>query len=142
MEKFVIIILLEVVATISLVLFNGVLDSKYYERKPIGLDTWCYLSLFALAAIGMIYVMQRSSVFPWLYYWVLAQAFVQVLYHVIMCITLIKALNKFMRLELQYAVQYYLARFCLFFALTLEILAACGCIVFLMYWHIVNNLSA
>ena len=117
MAQFIIILILELVAVCALVLFDGVLDSKYYERKPIkGLSTEVYwtMALLALSTIFCVLHTYQETLDE------LALAITQLVFHVWLIFVLAKAYKAFSNLSLKYSLQYCFARFFLSLSITME----------------------
>lgn len=117
--------ILETVAVAMLVLFNGVLDSKYYERlriKAFSEYMWypvgCLLVATFLTALADVY-----TSWGWL---VPALMVAHSLLHIIVIIMLTIALIKFKEIPFRYSIQYLYARATLRFAVLFEVFAFCA----------------
>ncbi len=138
MAQFIIILILEVVAVCALILFDGVLDSKYYERKPIkGLSTETCWALGLMLATGFVWALQTYSGVEWdALGFTLLLAATQCAFHVWMIYVLVRAYKAFLNLNLAFDIQHYIARFFLFLSITMEGLAIFGiCFLALYYYH-------
>lgn len=139
MANFIIILILELVAVAALVIFDGVLNSKYYEKKTVkGLSTETYWALGLMMATGFVWASHRYDGAPsWTLGYMLLQAVTQLSFHVWLIYVLVRAYKAFFKLEFEYDFQYYVARFFLFLSITLEGLAVIGLGMGAMYWHLV-----
>ena len=121
----IILTILETVAVAMLVLFNGVLDSKYYERlriKAFSEYMWypvgCLLVATFLAALSDVYT-SWGWLFP-------ALMVAHSLLHVVVVMMLSIALVKFKDIPFRYSRQYLYARATLRFAVLFEVFAFCA----------------
>ncbi len=124
MAQSIIIFVLELVAVCALVLFDGVLDSKYYERKPIkGLSSEIYWSVALMVLTAVVWILHTyqgiiSDALVW--------AITQLVFHVWLIFVLAKAYKAFYNLSLKYSLQYCFARFFLSLSITMEGLSLIG----------------
>jgi len=108
-----VIILMEVLAFAALILFGGVLDSKYYERKPIKYFDWLTWGLIGLAlAIVMLSAEGDINKFN-----------MRLVWHLSMVAVICYGLYKFQKIDLKYDRQYYFACSFLFVAIVFEVFA-------------------
>lgn len=138
MAQFIIILILEVVAVAALILFDGVLDSKYYERKPInGLSTETFWALGLMMLTGFVWFSQKyGNMMTDVSSYLLLLAATQLAFHMWLIYILVKAYKAFFAMEFKYDFQYYVARFFLFLSITMEGLAIFGiCFLALYYYH-------
>jgi len=117
--------ILETLTVAALVVFNGVLESKYFNKLRIsGFSDylWWPVSLLLIAtfltALAGIY-----SSFTWL---MPSMMLAHSLLHIVLIIMLTIALVKFKEIPFNYTRQYVLARASLFFATLFEVFAFCA----------------
>ena len=108
-----VIILMEVLAFFALILFGGVLDSKYYERKPIKYLDWLTWGLMGLAfAIVMLSAESDINKFN-----------MRLVWHLSMVMVICYCLYKFPKIDLKYDRQYYFACYFLILMICFEAFA-------------------
>lgn len=117
-------IILEVFAAASFVLFVGVLDSKYYQRLhveglSIARDYVTALLVLMCCLIGLEH--GREPLPEWNFD--LISKWIQLVFHVSMVGILAYSTVQFYKTRFKYARQYLLARATLYFSITFEVLA-------------------
>ena len=108
-----IIFVLEVLALFSLIMFAGVLDSKYFERKPIKLLDWGIWGLIGFALAALMLSVEG----------ILNKEIMREVWHSAFVCLVCYSWYKFPRLGLKYARQYNFARFFLLSTIVFETLA-------------------
>lgn len=103
----------EVLTLSALVLFAGVLDSKYYERKPIKYLDWLTWGLLGIGITIMMLPVDGD----------INRFNMRLVWHLFMVATICYCLYKFPKIELKYDKQFYIACFFLFLTIVLEVLA-------------------
>lgn len=112
--------ILETLAVVFWVLFNGILDSKYYEQlKMRTVSQYVYCPAYLLIAATFLTAMLDMYGWPWLE----VVIFAHTVLHVVFAVLLVVAVIKFADLPFKYAKQYLLARAALYFAVVFEVLA-------------------
>lgn len=114
--------ILEVLAVSALVLFNGILKSKYYEKiliKTFSNYLWYPFCLQILAGFlsAMLYF---YPTLPWLD---AATIFAHTVLHMVFTVLLVIALGKFAGIPFKYSRQYLFARAALYFSVVFEAMA-------------------
>ena len=134
--NFIIVLILELVAVAALILFDGVLDSKYYERKPInGLSTETFWALGLMMLTGFVWSSQKyGNMMTDVSSYLLLLGASQLAFHMWLIYILVKAVKAFGNLEFKYDFQYYVARFFLFLSITAEALSVFGICFLALYY--------
>ena len=113
--------ILETLAVAALVLFNGILDSKYYEKlsiKTFSNYLWYPVGLLLVAS----YFTAMRDVYNW--FWLpYVIIFMHTVMHAVFAILLTIALVKFADIPFKYSRQYLFARAALYFSVVFEALA-------------------
>ena len=113
--------ILETLAVAALVLFNGILDSKYYEKlsiKTFSNYLWYPVGLLLVAS----YFTAMRDVYNW--FWLpYVIIFTHTVMHAVFAILLTIALVKFADIPFKYSRQYLFARAALYFSVVFEALA-------------------
>ena len=144
MANFIIILILELVAVAALIVFDGVLNSKYYEHKPIeGLSTETVWALGLMMLTGFVWSSQKyGNIMPDASVYMLLLGATQLAFHAWLVYILAKAFNAFLNIKLESDLQYYLARFLLFLSITMEGLAIFGiCFLALYHYHTTGTIA-
>lgn len=136
MTHFIIVLILELVAVAALILFDGVLDSKYYERKPInGLSTETFWALGLMMLTGFVWSSQKyGNMMTDVSSHVLLLGATQLAFHMWLIYILAKAYKAFFAMEFKYDFQYYVARFLLFLSITAEVFSVFGICFLALYY--------
>lgn len=112
---------METLAVAALVLFNGILDSKYYEKlsiKTFSNYMWYPVGLLLVAS----YFTAMRDVFTW--FWLdYVIIFAHTVLHAVFAILLTIALVRFADIPFKYSRQYLFARATLYFSVVFEALA-------------------
>lgn len=120
---------LEVLAVVSLLIFNGILESKYYEKMPIkAVSEGVTYACIGLTAVFIVRYMQLSGL-TW--FWLpIALLCAHLVLNIVMVVVLFVAWKKFSALPLKFAKQYLLARAALGFSVVFEVLTLLA-----LFWH-------
>lgn len=112
---------LEVLAVVSLLLFSGILDSKYYEKMPIqAVSEGVTYACMGLTVVFIVRYMQISGLtWSWL---PIALLCAHLVLNIVMVVVLFVAWKKFSVLPLKFARQYLFARATLGFSIVFEVL--------------------
>lgn len=113
----------------ALLIFSGILDSKYYEKMPIkAVSDGATYACMALTAVFIIRFMQMSGLsWAWL---PVAMFCGHLVLNVLMIVVLLVAWKKFSVLPLKFARQYLFARGALGFSIVFEVLALLFVIIY------------
>ena len=114
-------IIMELFAVVSLVLFNGILDSKYYEQLKVQtFSHYAYYPAYLLIVATFLTAMSDVYVWAWLD---TAVVFAHTVLHAVFAVLLTIALVRFADIPFRYARQYLFARAALYFAVVFEVIA-------------------
>ena len=118
--------IMETLAVAALVLFNGILDSKYYEKLKIRtFSSYLWYPVCLLLLATFLTAMLDVYVWPWLD---IAIIFAHMVLHAVFSVLLVVAVVKFEDIPFKYARQYLFARAALYFSVVFEV-AAIGAFV-------------
>lgn len=112
---------METLAVAALVLFNGILDSKYYEKLSIKtFSNYMWYPVGLLLVASYFTAMLDFYTWAWLDYVII---FAHTVLHVVFAILLTIALVRFADIPFKYSRQYLFARSALYFSVVFEALA-------------------
>ena len=118
---------METLAVAVLVLFNGILDSKYYEKLKLQtFSNYVYYPVYLLIAASFLTAMRDVYDWSWLD---TATIFAHTVLHAVFAVLLTVAVVKFADIPFKYSRQYLFARAALYFAVGFEVLASGGFVV-------------
>ena len=114
--------IMETLAVVALVLFNGILDSKYYQKlsiKAFSSYLWYPVGLLLLASFFTA-LLDFNPDWAWLD---IAIIFSHTVLHAVFAVLLVVAVVKFENIPFKYARQYLFSRAALYFSVVFEVLA-------------------
>ena len=114
--------IMETLAVFALVLFNGILDSKYYQKLSVlAFSRYVNYPLALLIVSGFLTVLpEMDATWSWLD---AAIIFAHTVLHAVFAVLLLVAVVKFSDIPFKYARQYLFARAALYFSVVFEVLA-------------------
>lgn len=117
-------IILEVLAVSTFVLFVGVLDSKYYENIRLKGLTIArdFVTVLLVLMCFLAGIEQGDHALPGCDFELISK-WLQVIFHIFMIGVLIYSAVQFNKIHFTYIRQYLLTRACLYFSITFEALA-------------------